>query len=59
MVEATAAKGLSALVYSPAQSKTLFKTHGEKPKGTHRFEPLKTCSYLLNSDLSRGKLYHK
>lgn len=35
MLESTAAKGLSALVYSTAQSKTLFKTHGEKPKGAH------------------------
>lgn len=30
MAETTAAKSLSALVYSPAQSKALFKTHGKK-----------------------------
>lgn len=32
MAETTAAKSLSALVYSPAQSKALFKTHGKKKK---------------------------
>lgn len=32
MAETTTAKSLSALVYSPAQSKALFKTHGKKKK---------------------------
>lgn len=52
-------QGLSALVYNPDQSKTIFKTHCEKLKRARCFEALKTCLYLFNGALSRGELYHK
>lgn len=62
MAETTAAKSLSALVYSSAQSKALFKTHGGKKKITEAVgcsEALEKYLRFLNGAVSREELYHE
>lgn len=60
MAETTAAKSLSALVYSPAQSKALFKTHGKKKNQRQRAAPRLSRNTCVSSTVPcREKLYYE